>query len=176
MLSEIYLEESSITTPPQKKKTPRPPQKLPMAKGAQRRSSKSQPSSAGWIANETDAPTTTEGISKIDARPHLEGNAGSKNVFPSTALSALAQATIPIWVQTVVMIGLIFGGCCSNVRALLLLFIFKAEKRSWRGREKSGRGIDFDFLAVKGKKFTSAKILLLLFFSPEKRCLRLKLL
>lgn len=88
-----------------------------MAKGGQRRRSGSKPTNANEGAHGYDAPT--EGISKIDARPHLEGNAGAKNGFPSstsTALSALAQATIPMWVQTVIMIGLIFGGCCSNVR------------------------------------------------------------
>ena len=37
--------------------------------------------------------------------------------MPATrsAISAIAQATIPMWVQTAAMIGLIFGGCCSNV-------------------------------------------------------------
>lgn len=125
-----------------------PNQKRPMAKGAQRRSSKSQPPSAGWTANEPDA--STEGISKIDARPHLEGNAGSKNVFPSTALSALAQATIPIWVQTAVMIGLIFGGCCSNVRALLTAFLnLKAEEVEY-GRHRLVLNLPLFFSSRKG--------------------------
>lgn len=58
------------------------------------------------------SPPTT---SKIDARPHLEAGAASGRAF---SISAVAQATIPMWVQTFVMISLIFGGCCSNVFAL----------------------------------------------------------
>ena len=38
----------------------------------------------------------------------------------SNALSvagAVVQSTVPAWIQTGVMVGLIFGGCCSNVGA-----------------------------------------------------------
>lgn len=60
-------------------------------------------------------------VSQIDARPHLEGNGKTANGFAlrsTSAFSALAQSTIPAWVQTAVMVSLIFGGCCSNVFAL----------------------------------------------------------
>lgn len=67
-----------------------------MARGAQRRKS---------------ALEGAAEISKIDARPHLEGRAPPTQ----SAISAIAQATVPMWVQTAAMIGLIFGGCCSNV-------------------------------------------------------------
>ncbi|RPB02367.1 UAA transporter [Choiromyces venosus 120613-1] len=68
-----------------------------MARGAQRRKSASED-----VAE----------INKIDARPHLEGRAPPPT---RSAIGAIAQATIPMWIQTAVMIGLIFGGCCSNV-------------------------------------------------------------
>ncbi|CUS08654.1 unnamed protein product [Tuber aestivum] len=91
-----------------------------MARGAQRRKSASE--------------GATE-INKIDARPHLEGR------MPPTrsAISAIAQATIPMWVQTAVMIGLIFGGCCSNVSRNPLdgrkaaLCWGRVEASGWRG-------------------------------------------
>ena len=68
----------------------------------------------------TDQPFRLLNTSKIDARPHLE--AGAANGYSTRALgiSALAQTTVPVWVQTFVMISLIFGGCCSNVRSFHL--------------------------------------------------------
>ncbi|RPB17703.1 UAA transporter [Morchella conica CCBAS932] len=50
-------------------------------------------------------------INKIDARARLDGATSGGGV---STLSALAQATVPAWVQTAVMVSLIFGGCCSN--------------------------------------------------------------
>ncbi|KAH0608056.1 uncharacterized protein H6S33_002108 [Morchella sextelata] len=58
-------------------------------------------------------PAAGADINKIDARPHLDGASSGGGGGVST-LSALAQATVPAWVQTAVMVGLIFGGCCSN--------------------------------------------------------------
>ncbi|KAG0642663.1 UAA transporter [Tuber brumale] len=73
-----------------------------MARGVQRRKSASEGATK---------------INKIDARPHLEGRAPPPT---RSAIGAIAQATIPMWVQTAVMIALIFGGCCSNVSRNLL--------------------------------------------------------
>ena len=58
-------------------------------------------------------------INRIDARPHLEGTQplSAFTKTSNTIFSALAQSTVPAWAQTVVMISLIFGGCCSNVCA-----------------------------------------------------------
>jgi len=67
------------------------------------------------------SPPTT---SKIDARPHLEAGAVNGRAF---SISALAQTTIPMWVQTFVMISLIFGGCCSNVRNFLCVGVDRVE-------------------------------------------------
>ncbi|KAI5789154.1 UAA transporter family-domain-containing protein [Geopyxis carbonaria] len=68
----------------------------------------------------TSRSSPPEVINQIDARPHLEGTA-SANGFAKTrssVFSALAQTTIPVWATTVVMVSLIFGGCCTNVFAL----------------------------------------------------------
>lgn len=56
-------------------------------------------------------PETT----KIDVRPRLDNSASSGGDGGVSTLSALAQATVPAWVHTAVMVSLIFGGCCSNV-------------------------------------------------------------
>ena len=37
---------------------------------------------------------------------------------PLDIAEAAAHATVPAWLQLSVMVGLIFGGCCSNVSAL----------------------------------------------------------
>lgn len=69
----------------------------------------------------TSPNSASEAINQIDARPHLEGTAPA-NGFARTrnsVLSALAQTTIPAWATTVVMVSLIFGGCCTNVRQIL---------------------------------------------------------
>lgn len=62
-------------------------------------------------ANDDDLTSPPSPGSHIDARPHLEGRRAG-------LLSALAQCTVPAWASTVVMVSLIFGGCCSNVFAL----------------------------------------------------------
>ncbi|KAF8467706.1 UAA transporter family-domain-containing protein [Kalaharituber pfeilii] len=67
------------------------------------------------VTERSISPATT---SQINARPHLEAVAANGLPKPAFGISALAQTTIPMWVQTFVMISLIFGGCCSNVFAL----------------------------------------------------------
>ncbi|KAI5809617.1 UAA transporter family-domain-containing protein [Peziza echinospora] len=63
-------------------------------------------------------PTAVTTTSQINARPHLEAAVAANGMKRAFSISALAQTTIPMWVQTFVMISLIFGGCCSNVFAL----------------------------------------------------------
>jgi hypothetical protein len=75
-------------------------------------------------SNHPPQPSPPTEINRIDARPHLEGTtyslAGAGGTFAKKSttifLSVLAQSTVPMWVQTAVMVSLIFGGCCSNVR------------------------------------------------------------
>lgn len=108
-----------------------------MAKGSSRRSRSNKPSINATsqlvappppvqpclTATADDMPSTDQPFrllnTKIDARPHLEAGAANGRAF---GISALAQTTIPIWVQTFVMISLIFGGCCSNVRWFFSFF------------------------------------------------------
>lgn len=66
-------------------------------------------------------------INKIDARARLDGATSGGGV---STLSALAQATVPAWVQTAVMVSLIFGGCCSNVSFRSLALSVRAALRS----------------------------------------------
>jgi hypothetical protein len=57
----------------------------------------------------------------INAAPYLQADArrrsqGGFNVSNALDVAgAVIQTTVPAWIQTGVMIGLIFGGCCSNV-------------------------------------------------------------
>ncbi|KAH0545055.1 hypothetical protein FGG08_000826 [Glutinoglossum americanum] len=62
---------------------------------------------------------------QINAGPHLENAESAKQLngsFDGHSALAIAggvvQSTVPAWIQTCVMAGLIFGGCCSNVFAL----------------------------------------------------------
>lgn len=76
----------------------------------------------------TSSERPADNINKIDARPRLDSASGGG----VSTLSALAQATVPAWVQTAVMVSLIFGGCCSNVsfRSLALALCARdAEER-----------------------------------------------
>ncbi|KAI5850411.1 UAA transporter [Morchella snyderi] len=75
------------------------------------------------MASEPELETT-----KIDVRPRLYNSASSGGDGGVSTLSALAQATVPAWVHTAVMVSLIFGGCCSNVFALEA--IIKTEPQS----------------------------------------------
>ncbi|KAI9769671.1 MAG: golgi uridine diphosphate-N- acetylglucosamine transporter [Geoglossum simile] len=77
---------------------------------------------SGYPAAGSGTPLTPK---QINARPHLESaeTAGQLNGgYHSRSVLALTggvmQYTIPAWVRTCVMVGLIFGGCCSNVFAL----------------------------------------------------------
>lgn len=40
---------------------------------------------------------------------------GDSNGNTSAAIGGVLQSTVPAWMNTLVMTGLIFGGCCSNV-------------------------------------------------------------
>jgi hypothetical protein len=60
---------------------------------------------------------------QINARPHLENAESAKQLnggFGRHSALAIAggvvQSTVPAWIQSCMMVGLIFGGCCSNVR------------------------------------------------------------
>lgn len=51
-------------------------------------------------------------ISRKAERPGVDGE--RHNGLADMA-SAAAQATLPAWINTVMMVSLIFGGCCANV-------------------------------------------------------------
>jgi len=74
-----------------------------------------------------ERPVSPPTTSKIDARPHLEAGAANGYSNQAFSISALAQTTIPMWVQTFIMISLIFGGCCSNVRNFLSVGMYRVE-------------------------------------------------
>jgi len=78
------------------------------------------PAGPGYAAAVSNGSPLTP--KQINARPHLENaeTAGQLNGgYHSRSLLAftggIMQSTIPAWIQTCVMVGLIFGGCCSNV-------------------------------------------------------------
>ncbi|KAI9848504.1 MAG: golgi uridine diphosphate-N- acetylglucosamine transporter [Thelocarpon superellum] len=53
------------------------------------------------------------------AKASSKDPAGNGNIQQTLAVAgAVAHTTLPAWIQTGVMVGLIFGGCCSNVFAL----------------------------------------------------------
>ncbi|EAU29394.1 conserved hypothetical protein [Aspergillus terreus NIH2624] len=60
--------------------------------------------SNGTVHNETD-----------DAQPKTESPESSS---PASVLAAVTHASIPSWTSIVLMVSLIFGGCCTNVYAL----------------------------------------------------------
>ncbi|KAI5817146.1 UAA transporter family-domain-containing protein [Pyronema omphalodes] len=75
-------------------------------------------SSSSSSAEDSSRESKTQ---EIDARPHLEAAAAGvikAPEVPPTIYGVLAQCTLPAWMSTVVMVWLIFGGCCSNVFAL----------------------------------------------------------
>lgn len=53
--------------------------------------------------------TRTENNERRDAKTNSTG-----------ILSAASHATLPTWVTMVLMVSMIFGGCCSNVRIILV--------------------------------------------------------
>ena len=55
----------------------------------------------------------------IDTDPHIHGKLAWHKALATAG--AVAHTTLPAWIQTAVMVGLIFGGCCSNVRWPLTL-------------------------------------------------------
>ncbi|KAG2420564.1 hypothetical protein HFD88_000176 [Aspergillus terreus] len=60
--------------------------------------------SNGTVHNETD-----------NAQPKTESPESSS---PASVLAAVTHASIPSWTSIVLMVSLIFGGCCTNVYAL----------------------------------------------------------
>ncbi|KAJ6257698.1 UDP-N-acetylglucosamine transporter [Drechslerella dactyloides] len=78
------------------------------------------PSSRDLMHEETESLKRFEEGSQnyhVDGRDIGSGGGGDLNEFKSVASGAL-QSTLPEWVSLTMMIGLIFGGCCSNVFAL----------------------------------------------------------
>lgn len=73
-------------------------------------------------------PSSGNGISKVTGTnspaPHLRRNNGNKENAgrgatdlnsPASIGSAAAHATFPSWISIILMVSLIFGGCCANV-------------------------------------------------------------
>lgn len=77
-------------------------------------------------------PSSGDGISKVtgsdspalDYTNNLRRNNGNKENtsrgatdqnFPASIGSAAAHATFPSWINIILMISFIFGGCCANV-------------------------------------------------------------
>ena len=71
----------------------------------------SQPLKRRKLSHQDDEPTNEPAISNAPPRRRPRPRPEDEQLF-----AALAQISLPEWVYTGLMLGLIFGGCCSNVR------------------------------------------------------------
>lgn len=57
----------------------------------------------------------TEHTATASSAEHVPQSAVSGNLKDAGLIAAAAHATVPNWANMILMISLIFGGCCANV-------------------------------------------------------------
>ena len=77
------------------------------------------PSSGNGISKVTGidspAPDHTNNLRRNNGNEENAGRGATDLNSPASIGSAAAHATFPSWISIIMMVSLIFGGCCANV-------------------------------------------------------------